>query len=117
MIVRLAAASALALLAGCQPEISKNDATFYGYCVGIYPSAEVAIQRGYLRYPPGTFERIQKRASAAFPAPIEWPEDRLNLFVIEMGWAQNHGGAIVRGDVQARDITRLEACIKWANDL
>lgn len=39
------------------------------------------------------------------------------VFSLEMGRGQNHGGAIMRGDVQSRDITRLDACINWANGL
>jgi len=60
------------MLTACQPTISRDDAIFYGYCVGIYPHAEVAIQRGYLRYPTGTFRRVQEQASRSFPAPIQW---------------------------------------------
>lgn len=108
---------ALALLAACQSTVSENDAIFYGYCVGIYPHAEVAIQRGFLRYPTGTFRRVQERASRSFPAPVEWSVERQEDFSREIGRGQNHGGAIMRGDVQSRDITRLDACIDWANGL
>lgn len=104
-------------LAACQPSISRDDAIFYGYCVGIYPHAEVAIQRGYLRYPTGTFRRVQEQASRSFPAPVEWSVEMQELFSREIGRGQNHGGAISRGDVQSQDITRLDACIGWANDL
>ena len=107
----------MVILAACQPTISQNDAVFYGYCAGIYPGAEVAIQRGYLRYPAGTFRRVQERASRSFPAPIEWNAEMQEVFSTEMGRGQNHGGAIMRADVQTRDVTRLDACISWANGL
>ncbi len=107
----------MAFLTACQPAISRDDAIFYGYCVGIYPHAEVAIQRGYLRYPTGTFRRVQEQASRSFPAPVEWSVEMQELFSREMGRGQNHGGAVSRGDVQSRDITRLNACVDWANGL
>ncbi|RLJ59102.1 hypothetical protein BCF46_1246 [Litoreibacter meonggei] len=110
-------ATALTGLAACQPSITESDAIFYGYCVGIYPHAEVAIQRGHLRYPRGTFQRVADRASRSFPAPVNWDAENANIFRREMGRGQNHGSAISRGDVQSRDITRLDACIDWANGL
>ncbi|MEH6521566.1 hypothetical protein [Sulfitobacter sp.] len=108
---------AVTALSACKPSIEESDAIFYGYCVGIYPHAEVAVQRGHLQYPAGTFQRVQERASQAFPAPIEWSAEMLEVFSREMGRGQNHGGAIMRGDVQSRDITRLQACIDWAGGL
>jgi hypothetical protein len=110
-------AAFLAILSACKPSVSESDAIFYGYCVGVFPHAEVAIQRGYLRYPKGTFQRVMERASRAFPAPVDWNQESLGIFEREISRGQNHGGAISRGDVQSRDITRLDACIDWANGL
>jgi hypothetical protein len=117
MIKQAVAAIALFMMAGCQSSLSESDAIFYGYCTGIHPHAEVAIQRGYIRYPRGTFQRVQERASRSFPAPVNWDAENANIFRREMGRGQNHGGAISRGDVQSSDITRLDACIDWANGL
>ena len=104
----------VAVLSACKPSVSESDAIFYGYCTGIYPHAEVAIQRGYLRYPRGTFQRVADQAARAIPAPVTWDQENLNIFQREIGRGQNHGGAISRGDVQSSDITRLDACIEWA---
>lgn len=117
MMRQVSAAVVILMLAGCKPSISESDAIFYGYCTGIYPHAEVAIQRGYLRYPRGTFEQVADRAARAFPAPVNWDAESANIFRREMGRGQNHGGAISSGDVQSRDITRLDACIDWVNGL
>jgi len=107
----------VATLGACKSSVSESDAIFYGYCTGIYPHAEVAIQRGYLRYPSGSFRRVADRAAQSFPAPVNWSQENVNIFRREMGRGQNHGGAISRGDVQRGDITRLDACIEWANGL
>lgn len=113
----LAGAIASVFLSACKPSISESDAIFYGYCTGIYPGAELAIQRGFLRYRPGTFQRVQEIASRSFPAPANWSDESLSLFRREMGRGQNHGGAIQHGDVQPSDLTRLQACVDWAAGL
>ncbi len=110
-------AALMTALAGCKQQVSESDAIFYAYCVLIYPSAEVAIQRGFLNYAPGTFTRVQMAAEQSFPAPIEWSKENQNIFQREAGRARNHGGAIHRGDIQRNDITRLNACIDWAGKL
>lgn len=104
-------------LAGCKASIDDSDAIFHGYCSGIYPFAEIAIQRGFLRYPSRTFTQFQSVAEQSFPAPMSWDEDMLALRQREFGRGRNHGGAIQRGDVQASDLTRLNACIEWAQEL
>ncbi|WP_127562627.1 hypothetical protein [Nioella ostreopsis] len=110
-------AAMIATLTGCYPSLSESDAIFYGYCVGIFPGAEVAIERGYLQYQPGTFQRVQEIASRSFPVPINWDEESFSIFQREIRRGQNHGGAILRGDVQRSDIARLNACIEWASGL
>lgn len=112
----IALLSAMAL-AGCKASIDESDAIFHGYCSGIYPFAEIAIQRGYLRYPAGTFTEVQMRAEQSFSAPISWTEDMQAIWQREFGRGRNHGGAIQRGDVQSSDLTRLDACIEWASGL
>lgn len=113
----LICAVVMVAITGCKPSISESDAIFYRYCTGIYPGAEVAIQRGYLRLRPGTFRQVQATASQAFSAPINWDEESLAIFRREMSRGQNHGGAIQRGDVQRRDLIRLNACVEWAAGL
>ena len=105
------------LLAGCKQSMSENDAIFYAYCTGIYPHAEIAIQRGYLNYPRGSFQRVADRAASTFPAPANWSQENLEVFQREIRRGQNHGSAISRGDVQRNDIARLDACIQWTNEL
>lgn len=107
----------LSILSACKPSVTESDAIFYSYCTGIYPYAELAIQRGYLRYPSGTFERVQIKASRSFPPPVEWSSEMHNVFSREISRAQNHGPAIRRGSIHPNDITRLDACINWANGL
>lgn len=107
----------LTALAGCRSSVDESDAIFHGYCSGIHPFAEIAIQRGFLRYPSGTFTQVQSIAEQSFPPPASWDEDMLALWQREFGRGRNHGGAIQRGDVQSSDLTRLDACIEWARGL
>lgn len=104
-------------VSACKPSISEEDARLHGYCSGIFPFAEIAIERGWLRFPRGTFSGVQRAAERSFEAPVTWDEELIAIWRSSLQYGQHHGQSIRRGDIQAADLARLEECVAWGRGL
>lgn len=104
-------------LLGCKKPVTDEEAYAHGICSGAFPGAEVAIGRGRLRYPEGTFEFVASKFSESFDAPITWDAERFKTWESAMRDGQMAGRTLMDRGPTRYDLGILERCIQFARGL